>query len=47
MKIHLHHDMDIHHVDAHTPKNTKEHLNNEQIDQTPRSEVAQVDLDWE
>ncbi|KAK4827541.1 hypothetical protein QYF61_018885 [Mycteria americana] len=39
----------IHHVDAHVPKScaTKEHQNNEQVDQAARIEVAQVDQDWE
>lgn len=49
LRIHLHHDVHIHHVDAHMPKNctTKDYLNNNQTDQAARNEVAQVDLDWE
>ncbi|GAB0175576.1 hypothetical protein GRJ2_000022800 [Grus japonensis] len=39
----------VRHVDAHIPKSqaTEEHRNNEQVDQASRTEVAQVDLDWE
>ncbi|KAK4806177.1 hypothetical protein QYF61_001100 [Mycteria americana] len=39
----------VHHVEAHMPKHhtTEEHQNNKQVDQAARSEVAQVDLDWE
>ncbi|GAB0209419.1 hypothetical protein GRJ2_003407600 [Grus japonensis] len=39
----------VRHVDAHIPKSraTEEHRNNEQVDKAAKSEVAQVDLDWE
>ncbi|GAB0207417.1 mitochondrial enolase superfamily member 1 [Grus japonensis] len=39
----------VRHVDAHIPKSraTEEHQNNEQVDEAAKSEVAQVDLDWE
>lgn len=49
LRIHLRHDMHIHHADAHMPKSytTREHLNNEQLDQAARNEAPQVDLDCE
>jgi len=36
-------------VDAHVPKSqaTEEHQNNHQVDQAAKTEVAQVDLDWQ
>ncbi|GAB0209822.1 hypothetical protein GRJ2_003447900 [Grus japonensis] len=36
-------------VDAHVPKSwaTEEHQNNQQVDQAAKTEVAQVDLDWQ
>ncbi|GAB0203747.1 hypothetical protein GRJ2_002840300 [Grus japonensis] len=39
----------VRHVDAHMPKSsaTEEHRNNEQVDKAAKTEVAQVDLDWE
>ncbi|GAB0207069.1 mitochondrial enolase superfamily member 1 [Grus japonensis] len=39
----------VRHVDAHIPKSRaiEEHQNNEQVDEAAKSEVAQVDLDWE
>ncbi|KAK4827441.1 hypothetical protein QYF61_017998 [Mycteria americana] len=39
----------VHHVDAYIPNSwaTEEHQNNQQVDQAPKSEVAQVDLDWQ
>ncbi|KAK4827627.1 LOW QUALITY PROTEIN: hypothetical protein QYF61_019837 [Mycteria americana] len=39
----------VHHVDAHVPKSqtTEEHQNNQQVDQAAKTEVAQVDLDWQ
>ncbi|GAB0188395.1 hypothetical protein GRJ2_001304800 [Grus japonensis] len=39
----------VRHVDAHVPKSraTKEHQNNQQVDQAAKIEVAQVDLDWQ
>lgn len=39
----------VHHVDAHVPKRqaTEEHKNNQQVDQTARTEVAQIDLNWQ
>ncbi|GAB0189164.1 hypothetical protein GRJ2_001381700 [Grus japonensis] len=37
------------HVDAHVPRSraTEEHQNNQQVDQAAKTEVAQVDLDWQ
>jgi len=37
------------HVDAHVPKSwaTEEHQNNQHVYQTAKTEVAQVDLDWQ
>ena len=37
------------HVDAHIPKSraAEEHQNNHQVDQAAKTEVAQVDLDWQ
>jgi len=37
------------HADAHTPKSraTEEHGYNEQADKAAKTEVAQVDLNWE
>ncbi|KAK4824397.1 hypothetical protein QYF61_014057 [Mycteria americana] len=37
------------HLDARVPKGwaTEEHQNNQQVDQAAKSEVAQVDLDWQ
>jgi len=39
----------VRHVDAHVPKSraTEEHQNNHQVDQAAKTEVAQVDLDWQ
>jgi len=39
----------VHHVDVHIPKSraTEEHQNNHQVDQAAKTEVAQVDLDWQ
>jgi len=39
----------VRHVDAHVPKGrpTEEHRNNHQVDQAAKTEVAQVDLDWQ
>ncbi|GAB0205808.1 hypothetical protein GRJ2_003046400 [Grus japonensis] len=39
----------VRHVDAHIPKSraTEEHQNNQQVDQAGKTEVAQVDLDWQ
>ncbi|GAB0176080.1 hypothetical protein GRJ2_000073200 [Grus japonensis] len=39
----------VRHVDAHVPKSraTEEHQNNQQVDQAAKTEVAQVDLDWQ
>ncbi|GAB0202604.1 hypothetical protein GRJ2_002726000 [Grus japonensis] len=39
----------VRHVDAHVPKRwaTEEHQNNQQVDQAAKTEVAQVDLDWQ
>ena len=39
----------VHHVDAHVLKNqaTEEQQNNHQVDQAARTEVAQIDLDWQ
>ncbi|KAK4807038.1 hypothetical protein QYF61_018379 [Mycteria americana] len=39
----------VRHVDAHIPKSrpTEEHRNNEQVDKAVKTEVAQVDLDWD
>ncbi|KAK4831980.1 hypothetical protein QYF61_020363 [Mycteria americana] len=39
----------VHHIDAHIPKSraTEEHQNNQQVDQAAKTEVAQVDLDWQ
>lgn len=41
--------MKVRDMDAHVPKSwaTKELLNNQQVDQAPKIEVAQVDLDWQ
>ncbi|GAB0189109.1 hypothetical protein GRJ2_001376200 [Grus japonensis] len=37
------------HVDAHVPRSraTEEHQNNQQVDQAAKTEVAEVDLDWQ
>jgi len=37
------------HMDAHIPKSqaTEEHQNNQQVDQAAKTEVAQVDLNWQ
>jgi len=37
------------HIDAHVPKScaTEEHHNNQQVDQSTRIEMAEVDLDWQ
>ncbi|KAM9590498.1 uncharacterized protein ACIBXB_005758 [Morphnus guianensis] len=39
----------VRHVDAHVPKSraTEEHQNNQQADQAAKTEVSQVDLDWQ
>ncbi|KAK4831207.1 hypothetical protein QYF61_016044 [Mycteria americana] len=39
----------VRHGDAHVPKSqaTEEHQNNQQVDQAAKTEVAQVDLDWQ
>jgi len=39
----------VHHVDAHVPNNraTEEQKNNHQVDRAARTEVAQIDLDWQ
>jgi len=39
----------VRHVNAHVPKRwtTEEHQNNQQVDQTAKIKVAQVDLDWQ
>lgn len=39
----------IHHVDADVPKScaTKEHQDNEQIDEAGKTEVVQIELVWE
>ena len=39
----------VHHIDAHIPKSraTEEHQNNQQVGQAAKTEVAQVDLDWQ
>ena len=39
----------VRHGDAHVPKNraTEEKKNNHQVDQAARTEVAQIDLDWQ
>ena len=38
----------VHHVDAHVPKSqaTEEQQNSYQADQAAKTEVAQIDLDW-
>jgi len=38
-----------HHVDACIPKSraTEEHQNKQQVDQAAKTDVAQVDLDWQ
>jgi len=39
----------VRHMDAHVPRSraTEEHQNNHQVDQAAKTEVAQVDLDWQ
>jgi len=39
----------MHHMDAHVPKSwtTEEDQNNHQVDQAAKTEVVQVDLDWQ
>jgi len=39
----------VRHMDSHVPKSraTEEHQNNHQVDQAAKTEVAQVDLDWQ
>ncbi|KAK4806899.1 hypothetical protein QYF61_012620 [Mycteria americana] len=39
----------VRHVDAHVPRSqaTGEHQKNQQVDQAAKTEVAQVDLDWQ
>ncbi|PKU43546.1 hypothetical protein llap_6150 [Limosa lapponica baueri] len=38
----------VHHVDAHVPSRaTEEHQNNQQVDRAAKTEVAEVDLDWQ
>ena len=39
----------VRYVDTHMPKrrSTEEHQNNEQVDKAAKTEVSQVDLDWE
>ena len=39
----------VHHVDAHVTKNraTEEQQNNHQVDRAAKTEVAQIDLDWQ
>lgn len=41
--------MKVRHMDGHVPKSwaTKENQNNQQVDQAPKIEVAEVDLEWQ
>lgn len=39
----------VHYADAHIPKSqaSEEHQNNQQVNQPVKTEVSQVDLDWQ